>query len=61
MIRYILTCRRTVVALISIGCLTSIALLKGIDTSSAIAAVAMGLAGANAYEKSRVSDKANLP
>ncbi len=61
MIRYVLTCRRTVTALISISCLTAIALVKGIDTSSAIAAVSIGLAGANAYEKSTIQGKAALP
>lgn len=61
MFRYIFTCRRTVVALTSIACLTWIAISKGIDTSSAIAAVAIGLAGANAFEKSKVLSKEKLP
>jgi hypothetical protein len=61
MIRYIFTCRRTVVALFSITCLTWIALEKGVDTSTAISAVAIGLAGANAFEKSKTMGKAQLP
>lgn len=49
----VLTCRRSVIALISIACLTAIALIKGIDTSVSIAAVAVGIAGANAYQGSK--------
>lgn len=49
----LLSCRRSIVAMLSIACLTSIAILKGIDTSSAIAAVAMGVAGANAFQGSK--------
>jgi hypothetical protein len=48
---HLLKCRRTFVALVAIACLTTIALEKGIDVSMAVASVAVGLAGANAYEK----------
>jgi hypothetical protein len=48
--RPLFKCRRTVTALVSIMCLTIIALVKSIDTSAALAAVAMALAGANASE-----------
>lgn len=44
-------CRRSMVALAAISSLTAIALLVKIDTSSAIAAVAMGVAGANAFQR----------
>lgn len=49
--KHIWNCRRTGMAFLSILSL-SIALFMGHDTSSAIAAVAIGLAGANAAEKS---------
>lgn len=55
---YIFLCRRTVTALFAISCLTALGIYKGFDTSMSIASVAIGLAGANAYEKSRmVKDK----
>lgn len=47
----VLKCRRTITALFGITCLTAIALVKGLDTSTAIASVAIGLAAANATEK----------
>lgn len=56
--RKIFSCRRSSMALIAIGCLTLIALFKGHDTSMAISAVAVGLAGANAYEKRAKPDEA---
>ncbi|NBO99763.1 MAG: hypothetical protein EBU90_06505 [Proteobacteria bacterium] len=43
-------CRRSIVAIVAIGCLTALGLSKGIDVSSAIAMVAMGVAGANSAE-----------
>lgn len=46
----ILKCRRSVVAIIAIGCLTALGLSSGMDVSSAIAMVAMGVAGANSAE-----------
>ena len=47
------TCRRSSIAVIAIAALTSIAIYKGMDTSSAIAAIALGIAGANAYQGSK--------
>ncbi len=47
----ILFSRRAFTALFSISCLTLIALKNGTDTSAAIAAVAVGLAAANGYQK----------
>ncbi len=46
----LLQCRRTYVATLAIICLTAIGLFKGADVSTALASVAIGLAGANAYE-----------
>lgn len=50
--RKIFKCRRTSIALISIACLTAIGLLGHIDVSTAIATIAVGLAGANSMEAS---------
>lgn len=52
------TCRRTFVAVFAICCLTGLGLYLG-DTSvaSSIAIVAVGIAGANSYEKRGNSDK----
>lgn len=49
--RKLLTCRRSMVAVIAIACLTAIAIYNGTDTSTSIAAVAMGVAGANALQR----------
>jgi hypothetical protein len=46
----ILECRRSIIAIFAISCLAAINLYKGTDCSSAIAAVAIGLAGANSAE-----------
>lgn len=46
----ILKCRRSIIAIISIACLTTLGLSKGMDVSSAIAMVAIGIAGANSAE-----------
>ncbi len=48
-------CRRTVVALVSIGCLTWIGLRTATDVAAAIAAVAIGLAGSNAAQAAYTS------
>lgn len=45
-------CRRTIIAIGAIGCLTALGLNTYHDVSSAIAAVAIGLAAANSYERS---------
>jgi hypothetical protein len=46
----ILKCRRSSLALLGMIALSGISLVKGIDTSAAIAAICIGVAGANAYE-----------
>lgn len=48
--RNIMVCRRTFICTLAILCLTAIGLYKGVDVSMALASVAIGLAGANAYE-----------
>lgn len=50
--RNFMICRRTFICTLAILCLTSIGLYKGVDVSMALASVAIGLAGANAYERS---------
>lgn len=52
----VLKSRRTFTALFSITCLTILGLSNNIDTSLAIASVAAAVAGANAYQKSRIDD-----
>lgn len=54
-------CRRTVTCLFAITCLTALGIVKGFDTSMSIASVAIGLAGANAYEKSKLVKQDKLP
>ena len=49
-LKNLLYCRRMAIAVISIACLTLLGLRKEHDVSAAIAAVAMGLAAANAAE-----------
>lgn len=51
----VLLCRRTLIAIGAIGCLTALGLKKDHDVSQAIAAVAIGLAAANSYERSSKS------
>jgi len=51
----VFSCRRSIIALFSISCLTAIAIVNGTDTSISIAAVAMGVAGANAYQSKGVA------
>lgn len=51
----IISCRRSIVAVFSISCLTVVAIFNGTDTSTAVAAVAVGLAGANAYQGKKES------
>jgi len=42
--------RRFILGAFSVSCLTAIAIYKGIDTSVSIAAIAVGIAGSNAYQ-----------
>ena len=46
----ILNSRRTIIALAAIGCLTALGLVKGADVASAIASVAVAVAGSNAFQ-----------
>ncbi len=48
--RNILLCRRTFIAVLSIGCLTALGIYRDIDVSMALASVAVGLAASNAAE-----------
>lgn len=49
--KYIWKCRRTGIAFLAIVSLSVVMAVKGIDTSTAIASIAIGLAGANSFEK----------
>lgn len=49
------SCRRTFVAIIGLLGLFALGALKGMDVGMPIAAICMGLAGANAYERSETS------
>lgn len=44
-------CRRTFIAVVAIGCLTALGIVKDVDVSAALASVAIGLAVSNASEK----------
>jgi hypothetical protein len=49
----ILTCRRSIIALVAIGCLTWLGLVKGIDISGialAISGIVASVSAANAYQ-----------
>lgn len=48
--RQIFKCRRSSVAVIAIGVLTFLGYTKSMDVAMAISTVAVGLAGANAYQ-----------
>lgn len=48
----LLKCRRSLIAIIAIACLTYLGARAGTtDVSASIAAIAMALAGANSFEK----------
>lgn len=49
--KQLLYCRRTFIALTALVGLFSLGLINGIDTSMAMATVAVGLAGSNAAER----------
>lgn len=53
----IFTCRRTVVALFSVVCLTFLGYTKAVDVAASIAAIAMGLSAANSFEGSKKKGK----
>lgn len=58
-------CRRTFIAVLSIGCCTALGFLNHMDVTNAIAAIAVGLAAANAgqaaYTKKETTNVANIP
>ena len=50
----ILNCRRSIIALVAIGCLTWLGLAKGVDISGialAISGIVASISGSNAWEK----------
>lgn len=49
----ILKCRRTIVAILAILCLTALGLTKNMDVAMAIATVTGALSAANSYQRSR--------
>lgn len=53
--KYIMLCRRTFMATLGMVILAGLGAYKGMDVAPSIAAIAMGLAAANSYEKSNKS------
>ena len=51
------TCRRTWIAFYAITSLAVLMYTRDVDTSTAIAAIAMGIAGANSAEKAMAKRK----
>lgn len=49
--RHLWNCRRTAIAVIAIAALTLLGYSKGMDVAMALGTVAIGVAGANAFEK----------
>ena len=49
----ILNCRRSIVALVGIGCLLALGLHNGLDVSLAIAGCVASVCGANAFQASK--------
>lgn len=45
-------CRRSIIAVFSIACLTYLGVSRGIDVSIAIAGIVAAVSGANSYENS---------
>ena len=58
--KQIFKCRRSSIALISILLLTFLGFAKSMDVSMAISTVAIGLAGANAFEKKGKNETTEL-
>lgn len=52
----VLTCRRSTLALIGMLLLTILGILRELDVSAPIAAIAMGVAAANSYEKKKKNE-----
>jgi hypothetical protein len=55
--RKLLNCRRSIIALVGIGCLTWLGLENGTDVSIAISAIVAGIAGSNAWENRGANGK----
>jgi low temperature requirement protein LtrA len=53
----VFTCRRTVIALFAISCLTALGILVNAEVAGAIATVALAVAAANATQGVFTSDK----
>lgn len=53
----LITCRRSILAIVGMGCCTAISIRLGVDTSGSIAAICMGVAGANAAQAAMSSKK----
>ena len=49
--RYIYSCRRTFVGVLSIACLTGLGFFAGAEVAGSIATVVLAVAGSNAVEK----------
>jgi hypothetical protein len=49
--KHVTECRRTFIAIFSIVCLVALSAYNGVDPTTAVSAIAIGVAGANAAEK----------
>lgn len=62
--KWVYDCRRTFIATLSIGVCAALGFVNGTDVTGSIAAIAMGLAAANAgeaaYAKTKGPDNANV-
>jgi hypothetical protein len=50
-------CRRSLLAILGVGCLTAISIVKGIDTSAPIAAIIMAVAASNSYQATKSKEE----
>ena len=53
----LINCRRSVLAIVGMGCCTALSIRLGVDTSGSIAAICIGVAGANAAQAAMSSKK----
>ena len=49
------TCRRSIIALVGIACLTYLGYTKDLDVALAISGIVLSVAGSNSYENSKKS------
>lgn len=49
------SCRRSIIGLVGIACLTFLGYTKGLDVSMALSGVVLAIASSNAYEKSKTN------